>query len=381
MIGRAAVCGIVLFALDALVSAQSAERPQPTAAQADRVNQRIQALQSEADRLAGQSRTLLGDLRALEVEQQLQVERVKEAREAVARGEAAIQQLTARLEWLEQQRLAQLPDLRAQLVDIYKRGRSGYARLLFGGSTVREFRRAARAVAAIIRINEQRVAEHRGTLEVSRRERAQLEEELRGLVAAEATAVNAQAAADRAVAERAALIAQIDSRRDLNAQFAGELQLAYERLQRRVANVTPGAAVEPVVVPLPPFRGALDWPAQGRLAVRFGQLSGRAGDTTTRNGIEIAAAEGTPVHAIHPGTISYASPFTAFGNLVIVDHGRNAYSLYGYLASMGVATGAFVVGGTELGRVGSAPTGPPALYFELRVDGRSVDPVQWLRPR
>ena len=168
MIGRAAVCGIVLFALDALVSAQSAERPQPTAAQADRVNQRIQALQSEADRLAGQSRTLLGDLRALEVEQQLQVERVKQAREAVARSEAAIQQLTARLEWLEQQRLAQLPDLRAQLVDIYKRGRSGYARLLFGGSTVRDFRRAARAVAAIIRINEQRVAEHRGTLEVSR---------------------------------------------------------------------------------------------------------------------------------------------------------------------------------------------------------------------
>ena len=110
-------------------------------------------------------------------------------------------------------------------------------------------------------------------------------------------------------------------------------------------------------------------------------MSGRAGDTTTRNGIEIAAAEGTPVHAIHPGTISYASPFTAFGNLVIVDHGRNAYSLYGYLASMGVATGAFVDGGTELGRVGSAPAGPPALYFELRVDGRSVDPVQWLRPR
>jgi septal ring factor EnvC (AmiA/AmiB activator) len=379
MIGRAAVCGIVLFALDVLVSGQSTDRPQPTA-QTDRISQRIRALQSEADRLAGESRTLLGDLRKLEVEQQLQVERVKEARAAVARGQAAIQQSTARLEWLEQQRLAQLPDLRAQLVDIYKRGRSGYARLLFGGSTIRDFRRAARVVAGIIRINEQRVAEHRGTLEASQRERAQLEEELRGLIAAEATASAAEAAAERAVAERAALVIQIDTRRDLNAQFTGELQLAYERLQQQVANGTAGS-VEPVVLPLAPFRGALDWPVPGRLAVRFGQPSQRPGDTTTRNGVEIAAPDDTPVRAIHPGTISYAGPFTAFGNLVIVDHGRNAYSLYGYLASMGVTAGAFVDGGAELGRVGSAPAGAPALYFELRIDGRSVDPVQWLRPR
>ena len=69
MIGRAAVCGIVLFALDVLVSGQSTDRPQPTA-QTDRISQRIRALQSEADRLAGESRTLLGDLRKLEVEQQ-----------------------------------------------------------------------------------------------------------------------------------------------------------------------------------------------------------------------------------------------------------------------------------------------------------------------
>jgi len=271
--------------------------------------------------------------------------------------------------------------LRAQLVDIYKRGRSGYARLLFGGRTVRDFSRATRAVAAIVRINEQRAAEHRRTLDESRREGAQLDDELRGLRAREAGALKAQAAADRALAARSALIAQIDARRDLNAQFAGELQLAYERLQQQVANVAAGASAEPVAVPLAPFRGALDWPAQGRVAVRFGQLSGRPGDATNRNGIEIVAPEGAQVYAIHPGTVSYADPFSALGNLVIVDHGQNAQSLYGYLASIAVSTGTSVDGGTELGRVGSAPAGPPALYFEMRVDGRSVDPVQWLRPR
>ena len=380
MIARAAVCGVVLFALHAFVAAQTADRAQ-SASQADRVGERIRALQSEADRLASQSRTLLGDLRALEVEQQLQVERVREAHDAVARGQAAIEQLTVRLALLEQQRLAQLPDLKAQLVDIYKRGRGGYARLLFAGSSMRDFRRAARAVAAIIRINEQRIVEHRGTLEIAQRERVRLDQELVALMDAETKARQAQVASDRAVAARAALIAQIDTRRDLNAQFTGELQVAYERLQQQVASAAAGTTVEPIAIPLTPFRGVLDWPTPGRLAVRFGQPSGRPGDTTTRSGVEIAAPEGTPVRAIHPGTVSYANPFTAFGNLVIVDHGQNASSLYGYLASIAVSTGAVVDGGAELGRVGSAPAGPAGLYFEMRVDGRSVDPVQWLRPR
>jgi septal ring factor EnvC (AmiA/AmiB activator) len=79
--------------------------------------------------------------------------------------------------------------------------------------------------------------------------------------------------------------------------------------------------------------------------------------------------------------VSYADAFTGFGNLVVVDHGANAYSLYGYLSSITAAQGAAVDTNTEIGQVGLAPAGPAALYLEIRVDGRSVDPVQWLKPR
>jgi septal ring factor EnvC (AmiA/AmiB activator) len=66
---------------------------------------------------------------------------------------------------------------------------------------------------------------------------------------------------------------------------------------------------------------------------------------------------------------------------VILDHGGNNYSLYGYLASISAKQGDRIDGGAEIGRVGMAPAGMPALYFEMRIDGRSVDPVQWLKPR
>ena len=297
-----------------------------------------------------------------------------DARQAVTRA-------NERLTEVQQQRTAQLPDLRAQLVDVYKRGRSGYARLLFSAANLRDFGRATRAVASLASINQRRITEHRRTLQDLGIQRAALEDSARQLAAREAEASEARAAAERAVADLSALIARIDSRRDLTAQYVGELQLAYDRLQQQLGGAGAGRTREAVAIPLAPFRGSLEWPATGRLAGRFGQASERLGGTAVRNGVEIAVAENTPVRAVHGGTVGLAGPFTGFGNLVIVEHGTNNFSLYGYLGTVGVERGAAVDAGSELGRSGSAPAGPPALYFEMRIDGRSVDPLQWLKPR
>jgi murein hydrolase activator len=353
-----------------LLSAAAAQTSDRGAADAmaRRVNERIRALQAEADRLASQSRTLLGDLRQLELQRDIAAETVKTADAAVASAQLALQQTTDRLNTLEQQRESQLPDLKVRLVDIYERGRGGYARMLLDVRGVREFARAMRAVAALTAINEQKIAEHRRTLAELRQQRDAMEQRTRELETAAGDADRASLAARRAVAAREALISEIDQRRDLNAQLAGELNIASQRLQEQFANAAAGRPVGPVTVPLASFRGALDWPVAGRF------IRGR-------NGIEISAAEGTAVTAVHPGTVDYADAFTGFGNLVIVDHGGNDFSLYGYLGSAEVARGDRVDAGTEVGRVGTAPAGPAALYFELRIDGRSVDPVQWLKPR
>jgi len=349
-------------------SAAAAQDRSPAEATARRVSERIRALQAEADRLATESRTLLGDLRKLEIQRDIAAEKVKSAEAAVAQAQAAAKQTTDRLAALEQHRESQLPDIKIRLVDIYKRGRGGYARMLLDVHGVREFARAMRAVAALTTINDERMSEHRRTLTQLRQERDAMQQRARELEAAAKEADRARLASQRAVAAREALLTQIDQRRDLNAQLAGELDVAYQRLQAQLANVAAGRPTEAVAVPLASFRGALDWPVAGRF-------------TRARNGIEITAAEGTPVAAVHPGTVDYADTFSGFGHMVIVDHGGSYFSLYGYLGSVEVARGDRVEVGTQLGRVGTAPTGPSALYFELRVDGRSVDPLQWLKPR
>lgn len=303
------------------------------------------------------------------------------AEAAAGDADATLQKTSERLAALEQQRIAQLPDIKLRLVDLYKRGEAGYARLLAGADSVRDLARATRAVASLTRITQQRIDDHRRTIEQTRAEQATLAAQAQALDAQRQQAARARAAAQRAVASRAALVTQIDSRRDLTAQLTGELQDARERLQQQVANLSAGRPTEPVVVPITAFRGALDWPAAGRMTGSFGQTTNRLGGSSVRNGIEVGAVEGAPVASVHGGTVAFADTFTGFGNLVIVDHGGNYYSLYGYLGAIDVARGARVEAGSPIGRVGLAPAGPPALYFEIRVDGRSVDPVQWLKPR
>jgi len=350
---------------------------------AQRITDRIRALQREAERLAGESRTLVGDLRQREIDRDIKAAQLKQAEAAMSEAESALQSTTTRLSDLEVQRINQLPDLKTQLVDIYKRGRSGYARMLFSAGDLREFARATRAVGAMTAINERRIEEHRKTLEAMRQERAAFEQKAKELQAKTAEARRAKSAADGAVASASELIRQIDSRRDLTAQYVGELQDAYGKVQQQVAALATEklAGAEPVAVPLRPFQGALDWPIQGRIIGFFGQASNRLGGGAARNGIEIAAEEDTPVRAIHGGSVGFAGPFTGFGTLVILDHGSNGYSLYGYLGSTALQQGQTVETGAEVGRVGLAPAGPPTLYFEMRIDGRSVNPVQWLKPR
>jgi septal ring factor EnvC (AmiA/AmiB activator) len=357
-------------------------RAQESRPDLQRIEERVRSLQREADRLAAESGSLVGDLRKREVDRDLKVERLRQAQAATIEAERLLQNATDRLSDLELRRISQLPDVKTQLVDIYKRGRSGYARLLFSAGDLREFSRAARAVGALTTMTERRLAEHRRTVEALQQERAVFETRAREFQAQEASARRLKTAADAAVASAGALLRQIDSRRDLTAQYVGELQVAYNRIEEQVTALAAGRSTDEVVaVPIRPFQGSLEWPAAGRVLGAFGQPATRLGGSVARNGIEISADEDEPVRAVHGGTVGFAGPFTGFGTLVILDHGGDNYSLYGYLASTEIAQGDTVDSGAEVGRVGLAPAGPAALYFEMRIDGRSVNPVQWLKPR
>ena len=376
----AALAGLVLAAVPPL----GAQTPAPqerdrAAAAAKRAEDRLRTLRKEADALAAQARTLLADLRRLELERQISVEqlaKVEREREDVQRQLDAAE---AKAATLAETAAAQLPDIEARLVQLYKMGRAGYWRLLLSVDDLQAVGRAYRTVSTLNAIDRARVNEHYATLDALARERKTLQERAAQLEALKAETSRARAAADRAVAARTALVDSIDARRDLNAQLTGELQDAQAKLQASMAQLD-GGRVSPPTLALRLFQGDLPWPARGPVLRPFGrQPSSRFGTAIVRNGMEIGVPEGQPVRSIHEGTIAFADQFEGYGNLVIVDHGARAYSLYGYLGALGVNRGQHLDAQAAVGAAGRNPAGNPALYFELRVDGAAVDPLQWLK--
>lgn len=374
-------CGLLLVSVCA--AAQTADRAR-TEALASRAAARMQALQREADQLAAQERTVLGDLRKLEIERELKTAERQQADADVLKTQTDLDAATRRIEKLRQQDLSERPDLRARLVEIYKVGQGRYLRMLLSAADMRHLGEASRAVAALSKLDRDRVASHEQTLKDLDATRKTLEERRAQLEASRTAATRAQEAATRAAAARTNLIRDIDRRRDLNAQLAGELQAAQQKLQAALREMTAGGAsslatAEPAPLPIRPFRGDLDWPVAGPVRRPFARSTGAQGQGFS--GIEIAAEEGAPAQVIHEGTVAFADAFAGFGNLVIVDHGARTFSLYGNLLDLAVTKGARVERGQRVGSVGSTPTGTAGLYFELRVDGQAVDPLQWLKRR
>jgi murein DD-endopeptidase MepM/ murein hydrolase activator NlpD len=107
---------------------------------------------------------------------------------------------------------------------------------------------------------------------------------------------------------------------------------------------------------------------------------GADGSGQTNDGINIAAAAGTPVKAADAGTVIYTgNELAAFGNLVLIRHAGGWVTAYGHLASIGVQRGATVVQGQSIGTVGQTGTATaPQLHFEIRQGSKPVDPAPFL---
>lgn len=119
----------------------------------------------------------------------------------------------------------------------------------------------------------------------------------------------------------------------------------------------------------------LGWPLLAPVGDAFGPRGLRF-----HEGVDLLAAEGTPVLAAAPGRVTWAGLRAGgWGNLVTIAHPDGVRTLYAHLSTIRVHVGEWLAGGTVLGRVGATgdATGPH-LHFEVRVHGAAIDPLRAL---
>ncbi|MGE3840371.1 MAG: murein hydrolase activator EnvC [Vicinamibacterales bacterium] len=354
-------------------------------AQAERARERLKTLAREADALASQQRTVLGQLRQWELRREQALVQVEAARASETLARAAVTDTARQIRAIEAKVAERAPAVRARLHRLYKLGQLDSPRYWIRADGLVQTARAWRLLATLASRDRQvlvEAASDRAALEALRSAQGRHVEETERL-AREARV--AAAAAVEAVASREALLRRLDGERDLAARLVGELQTAEERLRHLLSAplsaADPGGEQAVALLPLAAFKGDFDWPVAGRVAAPFGeQRDARFGTVLPRKGVEIAAPEHAPVVALHEGRVVFADEFAGLGRLVIVDHGGNAFSLYGHLGAFTVSRGDTVARGTRVGAAGPPVPGAAGTYFELRIDGQPVDPLEWLKP-
>jgi len=121
-------------------------------------------------------------------------------------------------------------------------------------------------------------------------------------------------------------------------------------------------------------------PVEGQIMTEYGwQNNPVLKQETLHEGIDIAAQAGTSVRAAAPGKVKLITDSAQFGKLLIIEHGQGLETFYGYLADVLVTEGEAVSQGQVVARVGKTGAAVSVLYFELRENGKAIDPVPRLK--
>jgi len=128
-------------------------------------------------------------------------------------------------------------------------------------------------------------------------------------------------------------------------------------------------------------KGLLIMPVKGSIVSLFGPYRNPKYNVTNfRSGIDIKADKGEPIRSVFKGRVLYSDWFKGYGNMIIVDHGSNYYTVYAHLEETFKSKGDQVETGEVIATVGD--TGSMEgneLYFEVRHHGKPVDPLTWLK--
>lgn len=383
---RALAVAVLLLA--ACVAVAQDDDPAARAAQEQQTRAQLERVRGEIAALADQQRATTGEhadaMRALREQERAidaALKGVRELDERLVGQQAELDALEVRRSALAKTLETQRESLAVLLRSAYALGRSEELKLLLQQEDVGAIAR----VLAYHRYFQRARIERIDTLLDDLRQLAEVQQ---AIVAqnSELTASRAEREAELAAlelqrSERTRLLTELDGvLKDQQARLAamGRNEKALLELIEKLRDVF--ADIPKQLSGAEPFaslRGKLAWPVTGKLRTAYG---GKDESGRTSSGLQIAAEAGTSVKAVARGRVAWADWLTGYGMLLIVDHGDGYMSLYGYNESLLKEVGDWVAPSESIAVSGaSGGQRSPSVYFELRRQGKPVDPKPWLR--
>jgi len=187
--------------------------------------------------------------------------------------------------------------------------------------------------------------------------------------------------------KRRRLLSEIRSKKSLELAAIESLRQSADALDKKIisldmeAQTAPEVKKKPLQKPFSALKGLLKIPVKGKIVSRFGPYKNRKYNLKGfLNGINIQADRGEPIHAVSGGTVVYSRWFKGYGNMLIINHGGSYHTVYAHAEALFKSKGDTVDIHEVIATVGdSGSMSGDRLYFEIRHNGKAVDPLKWIK--
>jgi len=187
--------------------------------------------------------------------------------------------------------------------------------------------------------------------------------------------------------KKSVILSSLRGEKEVRARALRELEQAASRLEKMIGEFDRRMTAQPKeAYPWNGFdsiKGRLDYPIAGKVVGAFGVTRHpEFSEKLFRKGIDIEAPLGEEIKTVERGKVVFADRFSGYGKMMIIDHGKRFYTVYAHLSELLKQPGDSVQKGEAIALVGD--TGSlkgPRLYFEIRKDGKPVDPLPWFKKR
>jgi septal ring factor EnvC (AmiA/AmiB activator) len=378
-IWRRGLALILLASLSLAASGQSDEEKARSDLQ--QLQRDIQQIQREISSATTRKNKLQRQLRDAEVELGELQRAMAGNRSTISASEKELASLEKQREALELARDQQQARIAIELKTAWQMGRQGQIKVLLNQESPHTVARAMGYYRYFFEARNELLGQFRETLEQLQVVEQEIESTLARLGQQQRALEKQQQQLAKARETRTLAVAKLnDSIRDKGQQLKQKEQdrRELEKLLKAIEEAVVNLEVPENYQAFNSARGKMPWPVKGKPSNRFGRP--RNEGKMRWQGVNIPAAEGTTVKAIHHGRVVYADWLRGSGLLLIIDHGDGYMSLYAHNQSLLRDVGEWVSAGTPISTVGdSGGLDRAALYFEIRHQGKPTDPARWCR--
>jgi len=348
-------------------------------------------------------RTLLGDLEKIEKELQVQKNMLATLRTKSEKQELLLSDKQEYLRQVLAEKRAHQVHVKNRLAAYYRMGSVGLMNVVFSSQSLPELLDFKEYFALMVQYDHTIIQKYLAQLNESNRAREEhAREKLRLMKLVDEVSEN-EKQLNRIREEKNFLLKQVNTEQHLYEQAvieiedaAADLAATLHRLQTAVepqpVAMQPSSKTEtkkkdleqeaPVVREgFPAQKGLLDPPVLGTVITHFGQnVKGKFDSSTIANGIDIRVKNGVEIKAVYDGKIIHSGYLRGYGNLMIIDHGQQYFSLISRATEFYKKEGTKVAAGEIVGMTGEKdPLYGEGLHFEIRKGSNPEDPILWLK--